>query len=111
MSGNPIYLDNDFEPEYYVARKNIDTRELEPVSGLSGLRVYLSATDGGTTIHADLSKLLTERASAPGYYFARYEGDDLRTHLASLRGVYEAFGDGTNTFTFVYRRVFPLRRA
>lgn len=111
MSGKPLYLDNDDEPEYYVARRDASDREIGPATGLTGLTVWLSATDGGATINAALSKTTTERASAPGYYYSRYEGDDLRTHLATINGVYEVFGDGENIYTSTYRRVFAKRRA
>lgn len=111
MSGKPIYLDNDDEPEYYVGRKDADTRADVPVSGLTDLFSYLSLTDGGAVIHASLNTAMVERAEAAGYYFGIYHGDDLRAHLEDVRGVYEVFGDGENIHTSTYRRVFAKRRA
>lgn len=110
MSGKPIYLDNDDEPEYFVGRKNLASRVDEPVSGLADLYVHWSLTDGGTAVDASLRKLTAERTAAPGFYFARMEGSDARTHLATVRGVYEVFGDGVNIYSSVYRRVFERRR-
>lgn len=110
MSGKPIYLDNDDEPEHYVAKKNTATRVEEPVSGLADLYVHLSLTDGGAAIHPSLRKLTAERTEAAGYYHARFEGSDLRAQLGDVKGVYEVFGDGENIYVSTYRRVFQHRR-
>lgn len=99
MSVEPIYLDNDYEPEYTLTRKNASTGASEAATGLSGLTVRVSATKGGATIHASLSKTLAERGTL-GIYYARLEGDDLRAQLATYIGqkVYLVAGDGTNIF-------------
>jgi hypothetical protein len=111
--GPPIYLDNDDIPEYYAERKNASTGAWEPAAGLSSQVVKLCATEGGSAIHATLTKTTTERASAPGYYYAQYEGDDLRTQLGSAtyigKDVFEAFGDGTNLLVWAARKVFATR--
>lgn len=94
-----IFLDNDYEPEYTITKKNASTGAIEAATGLTGLTVRISATDGGAAIGA-----LTENASERGtlgIYFAIFDGDALRTALAtSYVGVrvWVVFGDGTNVF-------------
>ena len=105
-----IYLDNDYEPEYELTRRDESSGDEEAAAGLTGLLVWLSATDGGAAIHASLSKSLTERAGESGTYYAVIEGDDLATHLADYRRVYEVFGDGTNVQTSIVRDVRATRR-
>ena len=107
-----ISLDNDYEMEVALSRKNATTGLLEPATGLTGLTFWLSATDGGATIHATLSVSAAERAGAPGVYSAILQGTDLRTHLASYVGarVWEVFGDGANIDTSIARKVVDPRR-
>lgn len=94
-----IYLDNDYEAEYTLTRKNTDTGADEAATGLSSLTVRISATDGGAAIGA-LSVSASERGSL-GIYYGIFDGDALRTALAAsyigLR-VWVVFGDGTNVF-------------
>ena len=106
-------LDNDWEPEWPITRKNAASGDDEPASGLAGLTARLSATDGGTTIHASLSVSLAERSGAPGVYYGTIQGDDLRAQLVTYIGkvVYEVVGDGTNVFISVPRKVVERRRA
>ena len=108
-----LYLDNDFEPEYAITRKNTSTGDDEVAAGLTGLTVRISATDGGATIHADLSKTLSERASTDGTYYAVIDGDDLRAQLASYAGstVYVVAGDGTNVLVSDAYVVVGTRRS
>ena len=108
-----IFLDNDWEYIWPGTRRNASTGVAEPAAGLAGLQAWLSATDGGVTINAALTKSMAERASVPGEYFAIVDGDALRTHLATLNGrkVYEVFGDGTNVLYSVPRMVRAVRRA
>lgn len=111
--GNPIYLDNDDVPEYYATRKNTSTGAVEAATGLVAQIIKLCATEGGAAIHGTLSKTATERASSPGYYYAQYEGDDLRTQLGSAtyigKDVFESFGDGTNLLVWQARKVIANR--
>jgi hypothetical protein len=95
-----IPLDNDFEFEYTLTRKNTNTGVDEAATGLTSLTGLISASDAGATIHADLSVSATERSGKSGTYYGVFDGDKLRTHLASLIGtkVYVVFGDGTNVF-------------
>jgi hypothetical protein len=101
-----LALDNDWEAEYTLTRKNATTGVFEPATGLSGLVVRISLTDGGVAIHTDLSIPIAERG-ATGIYFGVLDGDKLRTHLASLLGtiVYEVMGDGTNVLRSSPRKV------
>lgn len=93
-----IFLDNDFEPEYAITRKNATTGVSEAATGLTGITARIAATDGGAAIHANLSKTASERSNKAGTYYAVIEGDDLRTCLASYanKKVWVVFGDGTN---------------
>lgn len=94
---NAVYLDNDFEIEVALQRKNSTTGDLEPATGLT-LTGRLSATDGGATIHASLSVNLTERGTT-GIYAGVLNGEDLRTQLAAAyvgQPVWLVAGDGTN---------------
>lgn len=92
-----IVLDNDFEPDYTVTRKAAATGETEAATGLAGLTVRIATTPNGSAIHASLSKAVSERGTL-GKYYARFEGDDLRTHLAKYAGesVWVVFGNGTD---------------
>ena len=115
-----LYLDNDFEPEYAVTRKNADTGIEEAATGLTGLTVCVSATPGGTTIHTDLEKDMGERASTAGTYYAVIDGDKLRAHLLATGAtpvsyvgnkVYVVFGDGTNVLVSDEYLVRETRRS
>jgi adenylylsulfate kinase-like enzyme len=93
-----IYLDNDWEYEINVTRKNTASGTVEAADSLSGITGRISLTSKGATINAALTKTLAERSSTAGKYFAIVDGDDLRTHLAAYVGqsVYEIIGDGTS---------------
>jgi len=99
-------LDNDWEVEYTFTRKNAATGVFEAATGLTGMNARVSLTDGGAAVHADLNKPLAERGTT-GIYFCVFDGDKLRTHLASKIGevVYEVIGDGTNVLRSSPRRV------
>src|SRR3989304_4352192 len=98
MQIKEISLDEDYEPVYALTRKNTNTGLDEPASGLTGVLSLFSATRGGTTIHADVSISLAERASTPGEYFGIHQGDTLRLRLAAYidKVIWERVGDGTN---------------
>lgn len=107
-----IYLDNDFESEFSVTRKNATSGAEEAATGLTGLLHYLAATKSGSAIHADLSKTSTERSGKLGTYYAIFEGDDLRAQLAADyigQTIYEIFGDGTNVLGWRGHKVFETR--
>ena len=98
MSDKYVYLDNDFEAEFAIERKNSSTGELEAAASLSNLTARFSATDGGPTIHATLSVNLAERGTTK-LYFGVIDGDALRTQLAAAyvgKTVWLVAGDGTN---------------
>lgn len=105
-------LDNDFEPEYAVSRKNGASGAEEAAPSLTGLTARLSATDGGSAIHASLSVSVAERTSKPGTYFGTFQGNDLRTHCASLVGTigYVVFGDGVNVLVSEPHLIVRTRR-
>lgn len=110
--GKPVYLDNDDVPEYFLQNKDAATGAWAPATGLSGIVVKLSATEGGAEINAVLKKTMSERSGNAGNYYAQYEGDDLRTQLAASyvgKDVYEGVGDGTNVLAWVARRVMATR--
>lgn len=80
-----IFLDNDDEPEVEITRKNTATAVVEAADSLV-VTVHLATTKDGAAIDPSLNKSATERTSKAGTYFAIFDGDDLRTHLASLTG-------------------------
>lgn len=102
---------NDFESEFAVTRKNSATGASEAAASLTGLTSHLSLTDGGATIHADVSVSMAERSSTAGTYFGVIEGDKIDTHLAALAGsvVWEVFGDATNVYVSKEHHVFATR--
>lgn len=108
-----LYLDNDHEFEYAISQKNASTGDREAADGLSGLIAWVSLTDGGDAIHADLSVSATERASKAGTYYGVFDGDTLRTHLLAYVGriVYVVFGDGTNVLVSDRHKVIEHRRS
>jgi len=106
-----IYKDNDHEYVYRATRRNTATGALEAAAGLTGVQAWLSATDGGASLHATLTKTLAERASTPGEYFAIVDGTDLTTHLpAAGTSVYEIVNDGGNIKTTARLLVRDKRR-
>ncbi len=105
-----IALDNDFEFDMRLSRKNTNTGALEPAAGLTGCYFWFSATDAGAEIHADVKIAATERSSTPGAYYAICDGDDIRAKLASYSSVFEVFGDSLNVFTSIQRKVVATRK-
>lgn len=111
MRADPIYLDgNDDEPEATATRRNATTGASEAATGLLGLTFRLSATRGGSAIHANLSKSATERGTL-GVYYATFEGVDLTAQLASYVGkeVHQTFGGGASLNFTVARKVIGVR--
>jgi hypothetical protein len=109
-----LYFENDWDYVWEGVRRNVETGEIEKATGLTGLTAHLSATRGGDTIHAELTKDLVERTDADhlGQYFAVVDGDDLRTHLDPTyvgTVVFEVVGDGENVFYSAPRRVMAIR--
>lgn len=102
-----LYLDNDWEAEYSLTRRNADSGATEVATGLTGLSCRISLTPDGPAVHADLNLSMAERSGALGTYVVVFDGDKLRTRLAVYVGrtVYEVFGDGANVLTAVARRV------
>ncbi len=107
-----IFLDNDWEYEVNITRKNTASGAVEAAATLANITGRISLTPTGDTIHAALTKTLAERSDTPGEYFAIVEGDDLRSHLAAYVGqsVYEIIGDGTNVLISQKRTVHNVRK-
>ena len=111
-----ISLDSDWEYIWGAStRRNAATGAVEAAAGLTGLLAWLSATEGGATIHASLSKTMVERSGLPGEYFAIVDGDVLRLRLAAAGvllypEVWECFGDGLNVQYSIRRKVSLVRR-
>lgn len=105
-----VALDNDWRYDYRVTQASTTTGATAAASGLT-VQAWFSATRGGATIDAALTKSLTEYASTAGRYAGIVDGDVLRTHLLAYVGlvVWEVFGDGTNVYTSIPRRVKAVR--
>lgn len=106
-----VPLDNDWEFEYAVTRKNAGTGLPEAAAGLVGITGRFSASDGGAAIDALLSAAATERSGVPGTYYGVIEGDNLRSKAASYVGkpVWFVFGDGLNVFVSELVQIAPVR--
>jgi len=111
IRGRPIYLGgNDDEPEKAVTRKNVDTGDVEALSGVTVFTFFLAATKTGAAIHASLSKPAVERGTL-GVYWAVFEGTDLVTHLTAYVGldIFERFGNQADVDFVVVRKVLAVR--
>lgn len=106
-----VSLDNDWRYKYRMTTDDGASGATIAAAGLTGLQAWFSASRGGATINAALTKNMIELSGTPGTYTAVADGDVLRTHLATYAGqvVWEVFGDGTNVFTSVSRRVKAVR--
>lgn len=80
-----LYLDNDHEIVRDMTEWDVATGEHEARSGLT-LTGFISATSGGTAIHASLSKSPLDEVGSTGRYHKAVAGTDLRTHLLSYVG-------------------------
>lgn len=78
---NDIYKDNAFEYEFSIRRKDTNTGEWIPATGITDLNAWISAADGGDAIDAELEALLAERVDRPGTYFAEVPGDTITSHV------------------------------
>lgn len=105
-------LDNDFEPEFVVEKKNTGTGIREPASALTGLQARLSATRTGGAIHAELQLPCTERSGVPGQYAVTFAGATLRIRLAPTyvnKSVWLVFGNSSGILTTTRLRVVAQR--
>jgi len=71
----------DFTPNLDVERQATTTGDYEAYAGITGVTMHLSATEGGATIHANLSKAASERSAEAGRIYATFDVADLQTHL------------------------------
>lgn len=74
MRAKLIVLDNDFEVEIRLTKKDMANRMIVPVTGLTGITYYISTRDNGTAIDPSLSIVLAERSAAPGIYYGTIPG-------------------------------------
>lgn len=71
----------DFTPNVDVERQATTTGDYEAYSGITGVTMHLAATEGGATIHANLSKAASERSAEAGRIYATFDVADLQTYL------------------------------
>ena len=94
-----LTVTEDAELEVYIERRNTTTRKLEPATGLTGVKVLIAATKGGSAI-GTLDIDLAERSStqSPGYYFAIVDAATLVSQLPA--GTYP---DGSDVWLGYYK--------
>jgi len=71
----------DFTPNVDVERQSTTTGDYEAYSGITGVTMHLSATEGGSAIDASLSQSAAERSATPGRISATFDVADLQTYL------------------------------
>ena len=76
----PIYLDNDYKARFLALEANDATGDMGAATGLTSIVALLSATKGGSAIHANLSVSMTESGST-GIYYGTFQGSDLTAQL------------------------------
>lgn len=76
-----IDCSQDFTPNIDIERQNTTTGDYEAYSGITGVTMHLSATEGGSTIDASLSKSASERSAEPGRVHATFDVADLQSYL------------------------------
>lgn len=76
-----IDCSQDWTPNVDVERQNTTTGDYEAYSGITGVTMLLSATEGGAAIDASLSKSASERSAEPGRIYATFDVADLQTYL------------------------------
>ena len=92
-----IYLDNDYRAAYTITAPDDTSPQAEGSEEpaiLLVINVRLSATEGGAAIDASLNRSAPELPGKPGTYTCIFEGDDLRTHLASVSRVWVVVAAG-----------------
>jgi hypothetical protein len=85
---NDIFKDNAFEIERSLQHKDPDSGRLVPSTGLADLFLWISATDEGPEINAQVKGHALERAEKPGTYYVKVSG-------ASVTGAVFPTVDGT----------------
>lgn len=87
-----VPIDQDWEYEIDLTRKNSDTGEPEAAAGVSTVTARFSATAGGSAI-GSTSTALTERDDTAGRYAGTLAAATLTTALGSYlhREVYEVY--------------------
>ncbi len=103
-----IYPGNDFVVERAISLRAVATGQDTSATGLAGVIGFLSATRGGTPIHASLQVTLAERGSVSGQYYGVLQGTDLSTHLTATYDetmIWECVQAGTDYKQYVALRV------
>lgn len=105
-------LDNDFEPEVTIKKKDPATGAKVPVTGLTTADMWISLTKSGPSLDNLTKKDALERGvAAPGKYYCIMDGDDLRTVLAARVGqtIYLVLSDAGNILAWVAYKVVATR--
>lgn len=76
-----IDCSQDFTPNVDAERQATTTGDYEAYSGITGVTMHLSATEGGSAIDASLSQSASERSATPGRIHATFDVADLQTYL------------------------------
>jgi hypothetical protein len=95
-----LYLDgNDKVEQFALTTPNALTGEDEAATGLTGLTIHYTLTQGGSAIHADVTKTLAEYADTLGTYHATMPGVSITTYLANKGGtrVFAVLKDSSGT--------------
>ncbi len=73
----------DLALDFEIAIRITHPRTGDVRAGLTGITAWVSATRGGTAIHASLSTTLTEDSEEPGTYTATLNQTDVSAQLAT----------------------------
>lgn len=71
---NDIFKDNAFEIERSLQHKDEDSGRWVPTTGLADLFLWISATDEGPEISAQVKAHAVERIEKPGTYYVKISG-------------------------------------
>lgn len=76
-----VYDNNDYTPRLRLEMDDPDTGQPIPATGIADLDVWISATAGGSEIHATLKVRAVELLKLPGTYRISINGSDIHTQL------------------------------
>lgn len=86
MSDANVYLDNRYEYDFQVTKKDANTGKMIPAVGLTDLHGFISLAPDGASIHADLDVLLTERSGKPGNYYGVLPVSTINSRIFGVGG-------------------------
>jgi hypothetical protein len=104
-----IFKDNAFEFEFTFHRRNTNTGEWEPATGILDLFVWIAAVDGGPEVDASLKVQAQERALKPGTYFGIVHGAAITGHVFPVADGTQFYAAGGKTDTDA--KVYSPRKA